>query len=774
MNRTDSRLYHGFRLALVGVIAILLAFSANAFLALTDVQNRIRYRIPENTIWAHAQGEIELARLIASISPIAHGSADFDSSAIMLQLDIAWSRVNLFRQGDLAEQVAANPEQSAILNRYVDALHVADQYVTAAASGNRAAAAAMLEALSPHVDSLRRMTMASLHADRAEREKLSADYDLLQQKLSRFGSAAAGLLVLLLGFLIHAERRTSHLLAESNATKASLDEARRRSDAQAVHMEMLARKAQAASGAKTEFLAMMSHDIRTPLNAIIGLSELLMRGGIEARETARMHGTILSASEGLLSLINDILDLTRLEAGKLQLNPVVFSPQRLIEEVREVTDVLARQNGNRMALEEGDDLPAMVKGDGERIRQILMNLAGNANKFTTRGDVTLSATVAGASERSVRVLFSVRDTGRGIEPELRERLFRPFEQGDDARDVRGGSTGLGLAISERLARLMGSRIEVESEPGQGSRFSFAVDLEIAEGRTEANRAGADGVPDLKGVRVLVADDTQANLIVARKMFESMGAVVRTAANGDEAVRLGLKGGFDLIVLDIQMPGTDGVAALRALKDGGVAPGTPFVALTAQSFPRDRERILDAGFDAYVGKPVRRAELAAIVGPLLSSAAAKQAEAVDVTAGNAADAPLPGDITIDPGFVDELARDVGAEAMSMLVNQVQVEAEQAFEQLSATAAGGDAAALRKIAHKLAGMLDQFGMGIAAKEARQLETGTGDMTDPAVIEAVIDAARAGLAGLRAHLSSVQTVQASRNGDETYNHSYRNDAA
>lgn len=772
MIRANGRLHHGFRLALVGVIAVLLAFSANAFLGLTDVQNRIRYRIPENTIWAHAQGEIELARLISSITPIAYGSPDFDSSAIMLQLDIVWSRVNLFKTGDLAASVDAMPGQREILDAYVEALTVADLYVRAAASGNQAAAMAMLDALTPHVAALRRMTMASLNADRTEREKLSADYDLLQQKLSRFGSAAAGLLILLLGFLVHAERRTTHLLAESNATKASLDEARRRSDAQAVHMEMLARKAQAASGAKTEFLAMMSHDIRTPLNAIIGLSELLLRGGIDRRESQRMQETILSASEGLLSLINDILDLTRLEAGKLTLNPVAFSPAHLIEEVRDVTAVLAEQNGNAMTIVASADLPETVCGDGERIRQILMNLAGNANKFTAGGHVCLSASVVERNGAAATIRFSVEDTGKGIAPELRERLFQPFEQGEDARDVRGGSTGLGLAISERLARLMGSSIAVESEPGRGSVFSFDVKLDVSDVRGATRETAADPMQGLNGARVLVADDTAANLIVARKMFESIGAEVVTATNGDDAVRLGLSMAFDLIVLDIQMPGTDGIAALKALKDGGVPNATRFMALTAQSFPRDRERLLRAGFDAYVSKPVRRAELAATAGPLLAHAARAVPSPESVEAPD--DGTTAAIAAIDPDFIDELARDVGADAMGVLVNQVQVEAEQAFDQLSASAAGGDAEALRKIAHKLAGMLDQFGMGAAAGEARQLETGALDGADPAVIDAVIETARTGLAGLRAHLARIEVADVRAIAENADNQSYRDHAA
>ncbi len=756
MKKADSRFQYVVRFGLVCVIAVLLGFSANAYLALTDVQNRIRYRIPENTIWAHAQGEIELSRLIAAISPIAHGSSDFDSSAIMLQLDIVWSRVNLFTKGTLAESLAAMPGQRATLDAYIAALETADSHVKAAATGNRAAALEILTVLTPHVDSLRRLTMASLTADRSEREKLSADYDLLQEQLSQFGSAAAVLLILLLGFLIHAERRSTQLLADANATRASLDEARRRSEAQAINMERLARRATAASGAKSEFLAMMSHDIRTPLNAIIGLSELLLDGATDDVETKRMHATILRASEGLLALINDILDLTRLEAGKLELNPVAFSPAVLAEEVREVTAVLARQQNNQMLVHIDENLPGVVVGDSERIRQILLNLTGNANKFTTNGIVALGVKVVGQRDGAVSIRFSVRDSGKGISAELRARLFKPFEQGEDARDVRGGSTGLGLAISERLAHLMGSSIKVESEPDKGSAFSFEVDLATTSVTLAPQAIGGSNIRRLDGVRVLVVDDTKANLMVARKMFENLGAKVVTADSGQAAIRIGLSRPFDLIVLDIQMPDTDGITVMHALRDGGVDAATRFIALTAQSFPRDRERLLHSGFDAYVSKPVRLAELSEIASGLVGSLrhGAPQDRTGDNTDVASASVRNAEAAAINPGLIDDLTRDVGPEAMTVLVNQVQIEAEEAFLQLSAIASGNDAEGLRKIAHKLAGMLDQFGMSVAAAEARLLEHGSAPEASPQAVEALIEASRTGLAGLRAHLAKVQS--------------------
>ena len=756
------------RLAFVTAFAVAVGFTVNAFLNLKEVQNSIRYRIPENTIWAAAQGEIELSRTLSRLAPIAFGVKPEGDTGLALQFDLLWSRAMIFRTGSLAAQLENAPKEKAVFEDYYAALQKADDLIDGAAAGDAAAGKELLQVLSPHGDKLRSLTMESLNADRREREKLSSDNDLLQAQLHRFGLASIVLLMLLLSFLILAERRARHLLEDANESRSDLEKARSLSEAQAQRMELLARKATAASGAKTEFLAMMSHDIRTPLNAIIGLSELLLQGKVPGEER-RMTGTILRASEGLLTLINDILDMTRLEAGKLPLKPSAFSISALAEEVREVADVLAEANGNRMTVRVDPTLPELVTGDADRLRQVLLNLTGNANKFTKNGEVHLRFYLLKKGSTNYTVRFAVSDTGSGISKEMRERLFKPFEQGENAGEMRGNSTGLGLAISERLVHLMGGKIQFASEPGNGTIFSFDIDLEHVsevEGSVPVVAAHKHDDASLAGKRVLIADDTPASLMVAVKMFENFGAVIETAECGDDAIALGRKKHFDLVVLDVQMPRTNGVGAMQALREEAVNANAVYVALTAQSFARDRERLLAAGFDHYVSKPVRLADIARLIEQIEEDRAKPAIRAsekifsddhsenkgsvagLEKSLNAAADAEAENELDIS--FLEDLRDDLDIQVLITLVNQVQNEMDAALPALKTSAVAGDHDEVRKIAHKIAGLLEQFGVRNAARSAREIEINPVLEGDADLVETLVQQSRDGLVALRKYIN------------------------
>ena len=752
------------RLVFLCLLSVAIGFTVNAFLDLKKVQNDIRYRIPENTIWAAAQGEIELSRTLSRLAPIAFGAKPDGDKGLMRQFDLLWSRALIFKTGSLAKSLEKVPAQRAVFERYYAALEEADKLIRAAVEGDAFAGKRILEILTPHRDGLRSLTMESLNADRHEREKLSADHDLLQAQLQRFGSATIALLMLLLIFLILAERRSRHLLEDANQSRASLLQARELSEAQAERMKLLARKATAASGAKSEFLAMMSHDIRTPLNAIIGLSELLLKQGSSGEEN-RMIGTILRASEGLLTLINDILDLTRLEAGKLPLKPSAFSLSKLADEVREVAEVLADANGNRVVVKIDRALPDRLIGDRDRIRQVLLNLVGNANKFTHNGDVDLSLYMLGEDETKYSVRFAVSDTGCGISSEMQDRLFQPFEKGEDADEFRGGSTGLGLAISERLVQLMGGKIQFASAPGNGTVFSFDLDLEAdCEVAIPAKLSKLEKSEsfDIEGKRVLIADDTPANLMVACKMFETFGALIETAENGEVAIALGQESHFDLVVLDVQMPGKDGIEALKALKGASVNSDAVYVALTAQSFARDRERLLKAGFDHYLGKPVRLADIkdllqaieetrkALAVSGFTNDEASEHAELLPSLQDQSEKEQMAG---LDIAFLKGLREDLDYPTLINLVNQVHNEMENALPALELGMKAGDGEQVRKVAHKIAGLLDQFGISTAAKTAREIENDPSAEQGREAMESLVSLSREGLAGLRDFINSQQ---------------------
>ena len=754
------------RLCFLAVFALAIGFTVNAWRDLKDVQDRIRYRIPENTIWAATQSEIELSRMLSELAPLAYGAKSVDGRKLALQFDLMWSRAMIYNKGTLAEAIRQDREQSKIYAAYFAALEASDDILDEVVAGKADAAARMLAILSPHRDKLRSLTLESLNTDRIERETLSADNDLLQTQLSRFGAASIVLLILLLVYLIHSERRARHLLEDANQSRSSLLREREHSEAQAERMKLLARKATTASGAKSEFLAMMSHDIRTPLNAIIGLSELLLKQK-EQGEESRMLGTILRASEGLLTLINDILDLTRLEAGKLPLKLGAFSLATLAQDVAEVAAVLAKENGNRMQVIIDPSLPETMVGDSDRIRQVLLNLVGNANKFTTNGDVDLSMEAAGPVGETCTVRFAVSDNGSGISAKMQEKLFQPFEKGENAQNVRAGSTGLGLAISERLVQLMGGSIRFESAQGNGSVFSFDLVLEnagVSQPVAADHCVAISSSVDFSGKEVLIADDVPANLMVARKMFETFGARISVAESGQGAISLGRAKRFDLVVLDVQMPGTDGVAAMQALRSEGPCRDAVFIALTAQSFARDRKRLLNAGFDHYLGKPVRLAEIAELLAEISNTRLvsglvddSSETPALELDVEEISPANPEGDAQADAGsyldidFLSELIEDLDHDTLIALINQVHNEMDTSLPVLKQGVIAGQDEDVRKTAHKIAGLLDQFGMSAAAQSARNIEHSPAPASNGQEVELLMTLSRIGLNALRDHVDS-----------------------
>jgi CheY-like chemotaxis protein len=368
----------------------------------------------------------------------------------------------------------------------------------------------------------------------------------------------------------------------------------------------------AATRAKSTFLATMSHEIRTPMTGILGIAGLLVDTPLTDYQR-RLLQSLQQSGESLLTIINDVLDFSKIEAGKLTLERAIFDPRLVVEDTLRLLSVTARNK--RLTLSGGvaPEVPAHLSGDPGRLRQILLNLVGNAIKFTERGTVTVAVTIEASTDEAVVLRVAVTDTGVGLSAEQQARLFQSFSQADDSTTRRFGGTGLGLAISRQLVEMMGGGIGVTSEPGRGSTFWFTARLaRTSEAEIAAAGAGAGANDDLEPSRplsVLLAEDTPVNQLVASRILKKLGHHVEIAGNGAEAVAAVARGRFDVVLMDCQMPEVDGYEATTRIRAAERTGRLPIVALTASATVEDRERCLAAGMDDFVSKPVKVAELA---------------------------------------------------------------------------------------------------------------------------------------------------------------------
>jgi two-component system, sensor histidine kinase and response regulator len=394
---------------------------------------------------------------------------------------------------------------------------------------------------------------------------------------------------------------------------------RAQADLQALNLELVAARdvAEDAAQAKSAFLANMSHEIRTPMNVIIGLTHLMQRDAHDPTTADRLS-KVGDAARHLLDIINDILDLSKIDAGKLVLAPVDFSIDAMLARATALVAEGARRKGLALSVDRGD-LPQALRGDALRLSQVLVNLLSNAVKFTARGSVVLRCDVLARDNDEWTIRFAVRDTGVGISSEAQARLFSPFEQADGSTTRRFGGTGLGLSIARELALMMGGTVGVESEPGRGSVFWFTAKLQSARAQEQSTPSPNDAVLASRGAeqtlkerhrdaRVLVADDNRINQQLATELLRLVDLKVEVADNGRIAVDMARRGMYDLILMDMQMPEMDGLEATRLIRDVPELDATPIVAMTASAFGADRDACLAAGMNDHIGKPVHPATL----------------------------------------------------------------------------------------------------------------------------------------------------------------------
>jgi len=478
------------------------------------------------------------------------------------------------------------------------------------------------------------------------------------------------------------------------------------SDRHAAEQGLIEAREQAIEGSrlKSEFLASMSHEIRTPMNGVTGMLELLLEEQLTEQQRKRVS-VALSSAQALLTIINDILDLSKIEAGKLDLVPEWTDVRALVDDVVGLLRPLAAEKGLQVESSCGADVPARVLADGGRLRQVLLNLAGNAVKFTDEGRVAIAVTIVSATRDRVRLQCSVADTGIGIPVDQIPLVFEKFTQLEAAAARRSNGTGLGLSICRKLIDLMGGTIQVSSQPGRGSRFWF--DIEVPSVSQEqrmappvAPQASAD-VSRARGARVLLVEDNPVNRQFALAVLKSVGAVVAVAVDGSEAVRMASEAEHDLILMDCQMPVMDGYEATRRIRAAGNT--TPVIALTANAMEGDRDRCAAAGMDDYLAKPIRPDTLRAAVAAKARRPVERSLEAeVGVD-----EAEITARIGGDPELLADISRLFVTHSPEML------------DALRTAAVAGNGPAMASAAHALKGSIGNFTQGRPFELARALE-------------------------------------------------------
>lgn len=482
-----------------------------------------------------------------------------------------------------------------------------------------------------------------------------------------------------------------------------------------------------ASSAKSDFVANMSHEIRTPLNSIIGMSEMLSETPL-TQEQKEYVDTFRTSGDLLLGIINDILDFSKIEAGEMKLEEMEFDLFSEMEEISRIFNFDATNRGLKFRSEFSSDAKGVFAGDAVKIKHILVNLLGNALKFTESGEVELSVAVSEKNPQAI--VFSVRDTGIGISEQQQSRIFDSFVQADASTRRKFGGTGLGLAIVKRLTQIMGGSLTLESKVGTGSCFTIELPLNRIDVESNSNNSGRSKIDrrpfDIAGCRILLVEDSIDNQNVVRLYLKDSDVTIVTAGNGIEALDQIDKQEFDLVLMDIEMPEMDGITATKEIRAGesGAAGRIPIIALTAHSFTDSRTLCLDAGCDKFLTKPIRKAKLLQSIDELLNiknprRELAEHGESPQPTEDTSVKGELEHgihEISLDPDF-EELIPDFMARKGEEIKSIVQAAEQKNFDLVT------------QIGHKMKGSSKMFGFDWLASKSEQLEImgRANDLTD-----------------------------------------------
>jgi two-component system, sensor histidine kinase len=658
------------------------------------------------------QMEIEYLRLLDEWQRAAAGPVQ-DAQQLALRYEVWVSRVTLARTPSLLKLMQQDADYARTMAQLDAFVAAADGLLAAPPGGVRPPPASpeALRDLLPTLQALAKpvhsMTLAAGHrmAERAD------DGNRALQLQSRLGIALSVFLFALCAvFAGLSMRQTRRLQLRQQALEDLTG-----------HLREARREAEAASEAKSVFLANMSHEIRTPFQGLLGMLSLLRETGLQPRQAEHLRVATESADH-LLAILNDILDMSQLESGRLTLNPAPLELRVLLRQVEALMRPQAMGKALAMHFDAEPAVPEWIVADGTRVKQVLFNLLSNAIKFSERGSVALDVRMdAGPPER---LAFVVTDTGIGMDGQTQSRLFRRFAPGDPTSQRRHGGTGLGLEISRNLARMMGGDITVQSRPGEGSSFRFELPLRRPAAAPAQPSGRSPAVAATRPLTVLVAEDHPVNRQYLASLLETLGHGAHFVPNGREAVAAVQRQRFDLILMDLHMPELDGIGAtqaIRALPDRAAAT-LPIVALTADAFQETRERCLLAGMNDFLTKPVSPQDLAAAVRRLYGQEAADAAHAVAAAPAT----PLAPDAgLIDVSAVQAALKGLSADRLGALMGQFLDSGPQTVAHLRAAVRDGQPLALRVHAHAARGAALNLGLSALAQTAQALHEGASHL-------------------------------------------------
>ena len=657
------------------------------------------------------QVEAEYLRLREHWVRALHAGAALDRDALQLRYDIWVSRVGLLHNERTARLMVGNDDYGEPLGKMDAFIARADKVLGTAEPKpvNAAALATLLPELDALAGPIHSMTLSASHhvsEQIAERNSAVRQHNQVALLLTVFLS----LLVLAFGLMAMRQMR---LLGERQRALVDLT----------AHLREARHQAEAASEAKSVFLANMSHEIRTPFHGLLGMLSLLRDTGLNARQMDYLR-TATESADHLLTILNDVLDMSLLESGRLALSEEAVDLRDLLREVESLMRPQAQLKSLALHIDTDPGVPEKVRADRTRVKQVLFNLVNNAVKFSDRGVVVLDLHRASGNDGSDQLEFVVTDTGIGMDQATLERLFKRFSQGDESRSRRHGGTGLGLEISRSLARLMGGDVTAKSVPGEGSSFSFRMPLHAitpAPPPVLPATTAADPAPGgVASLRVLVAEDHPVNRQYMAALLEGMGHRPFFAGNGLEAVQAIREQRFDIVLMDLHMPLLDGVGAtlsIRALPDG-VAATVPIIALTADAFAQTRERCLMAGMNDFLAKPVSPERLSAMFRRLFGGG-----HGADTAPLGSAELPASGSTpqVLDRNTLEAALRAMPRDRLAYLLQSFFEQGPEMVERLRVALRDGQALDLRVNAHAARGAALNFGLSALAQTAQALHEG-----------------------------------------------------